>query len=66
MKSTEKFRCDHCRKWVAEGDCTLGTLEGIVSPGININFSICERCFEKRGCDLNYWDSWVKKTNFEK
>lgn len=51
-------RCDHCKKWVNENNHTLGTLEGIVSPGLAISFTICGKCFEAKGLDADYWNKW--------
>jgi hypothetical protein len=61
-----KDRCDHCKKWItADGHSRthvgVGTLEGIVSPGVDINFVICGKCFEKKGFESAYWDDWVAK-----
>jgi len=57
-------RCDHCKKWVdanghSKSDSGLYTLEGIVSPGLNINFAICNSCFLKQGSESAYWSAWA-------
>jgi|GEM_PF-6569182 len=54
-------RCDHCRKWVSQRQSnTLGTLEGIVSDGVDINFSVCSACIDRKGTLAEYWDAWVQ------
>lgn len=63
MKKPEKDRerCDHCKKWVNQHNHLLGTLEEIVSAGIDFNFAVCSKCFEKKRFDSAYWDAWVAK-----
>jgi len=56
--SKDRERCDRCKKFVS-AHCPLSTLEGIVSPE-NINFAICDRCFEqKSSSDREYWGKWA-------
>lgn len=55
-------RCDRCEKWVSQHQVgALGNLEGIVSEGVDIDFSICPKCFTEKGLDSTYWDEWVAK-----
>lgn len=54
-------RCDHCKKWVNQHSHYLGTLEEVVSTGVDFNFAVCSVCFEKKGFDSVYWDKWVSQ-----
>jgi len=67
MARNDGERCDHCKQWVSvdgrsKSGAGLFTLEGIVSPEVDINFAICSKCFERKGSDSAYWDAWVAKT----
>lgn len=60
-KRDKRYRCDHCQKWIADGE-PVGHLEGIVSPGVEPWWCICQsRCFAQRGSDREHWDAWVKR-----
>jgi len=60
-KRPRQWRCDHCGKFINErhAPCHLGET---VSPGVEFNFSICQKCLEKHGDSRDYWDKWVAKT----
>ena len=60
----ERERCDHCKKFVtvnghSRSDDGLFTLEGLVSPGVDISFAVCGKCCDQRPDDRAYWDNWV-------
>ena len=54
-----RWRCDCCQKFINEKHAP-GHLEGIVSDGMEFNFSICTKCFLKHGDDRLFWDQWVQ------
>ena len=61
MKNKQRWRCDHCGKWV--GDCELVTFPEEYFPLLTSDdeFSFCFECMIDEKYNKEYWLNWIEK-----
>ncbi|PHJ65030.1 hypothetical protein VF04_04405 [Nostoc linckia z7] len=68
MSGSKQYRerCDRCKKFTSSRYSELYTLEGIVSPGLEVSWAICQRYFDLHpATEREYWDKWVTKRSVQ-
>jgi hypothetical protein len=51
-------RCDHCGKWVLQGDLVMPNTHEKYQDG---QYAICPKCANNKKYDRKYWETWRKK-----
>lgn len=52
-RKRERERCDHCRKWVAQGALVIPSIPEKYQDG---SVGICEKCSTNK--NKEYWNDW--------
>ena len=59
MKTEEKLRCDHCKKWQPWGEMVTLPEELYHILTADNEFGVCWKCATTH--DLKYWKEWILK-----